>query len=222
VIGADLGARIAAGLLFAIAALALGTLFVFIRELGKTLWLLPFGAATQFLAELAILLFLFVRALTSPAQTIYGTLERDIVLDNLAPSEIRSRFIREALGPTLGDWFETLNQKYCDAVSKIIELTNSVKPRLEEIESIDSHYALERNGRAEKLRTELREGIAPQISEIRGITFQLKQVRETSPSTRDKEMLTRILQEWESGLAALGDSAHQVLTRLEALASPSK
>jgi hypothetical protein len=227
VIGPDLGAMLIAGLMGPVAGIAFAALLVFLRSLGTTAvpWVVALGAATQSLAVIVVLVTLFFRGINAVSRNIFLTLERDIILENLPTTEIKARFIREALGPSVGDWLETLNQKRSAALDGIAKLTDSAEPQLQDIERIDAGFPFERAGRAKKVLDEFEKGVGVQIDELKRFLFQLQQVTETSASAWETGILTRMSQEWTSErdqLTGVTSRAGEVRKRLSALASPPK
>ncbi len=226
-IGPDLGAMLLAGVMAPVAGIAFAALLVFLHSLGAAPvpWVVALGAATQFLAVVVVLITLFLRGIKVVSRDIFLTLERDIILENLPATEIKTRFIREALGPSVGDWLETLNQKGRAALDGIVKLTDSVKPQLQEIERIDVRFPLERAGRAKKVLEEFDKGIAAHFDELKRIVFQLQQVSEASTSTWETGILTRMAEEWTAErdhFTGAASRAGEVRKSLSALANPPK
>jgi len=181
------------------------------------------GAATQCLAVIVVLTILLLQGISEVSRNIFLTLERDIILENLPAAEIKARFIREALGPSVGDWLKGLNQKGCAALGELAKLADSLEPQLEEIERIDARFSIERAGRAKKVLEEYDKGVAAHIDELKGFIFQLKQVSEASISTWETGILSRMAEEWTAEKdrhIGVAGRAGEVRKRLRALASP--
>jgi len=227
VIGPNVTAILAAAIMGPIASVSMTTLLLLLRQLhqGGGPWLLPLAAGTQFLIVSVIMTSLFFWGIGAVSRGVYLSLERDVLLQNLSASEIRSRFIREAVGPGVGEWLQELEQKHRDVIAKIGELTNSFRPKVEEIESIDTSYPLERAGRAKNLLKELNEAFKLQVDHLRTIFSQLKQVAKTSPSKREMEILLLVLDQLNSEgerLTGVAGSAGQLRARLENLAKETQ
>lgn len=208
-------------------ALALAALFVFMRLLqdaGRS-WVVPVGAATDVLGLVVVLLALLLTAVGSVSRGTFLALERDVILESLPPSEIRTRFIREALGPSLGDWLETLNEGRRESLARIVALTDSLKSRAQEAEAIDPCFPLERSGRAQKLLEELDAGVKRYFEELKGFAFQVNQVTETSANAWETRILTRIAEQFvaekDLSTGALKSMA-DLRKSLHALANPPK
>jgi len=224
-IGPDLGAMLLAGMTAPVAGIAFAALLVFLHSLGAAPvpWVVALGTATQSLAVIVVLIALFLRGIKEVSRNVYLTLERDIILENLTATEIKARFIREALGPSVGDWVEMLNQKRRAALEGIAELADSVKPQLQEIEAIDVRFPIERAGRAKKVLEEFDKRIATHFDELKGIVFQLRQVSETSPSAWETGILTQMAEEWtaqKDRFTGAASRAGEVRKSLAALANP--
>jgi hypothetical protein len=78
-----------------------------------------------------------------------------IVVENLAPSEIRTRFVSEFLGAEVGDWLKGIAAGITEANEKLGRATAGSNERIAEIAAIDTRYAIERRSRAQSLATEL-------------------------------------------------------------------
>jgi hypothetical protein len=225
-IGPDSGI-VLAGVMAPVVGIAFAALLVFLRSLGQApvSWVLAVGAATQSLAVIVVIIALFELGINEISRNIFLTLERDIILENLPATEIKARFIREALGPSVGDWLETLNQQRRAALDGIVKLTDSVKPQLQEIERIDAGFPIERAGRAKRVLEEFDKGIVARIDELKRFIFQLQQVSEASPSTWETGILTRMAAEWTSEsneLFGAASGAGEIRKRLSSLANPPK
>jgi hypothetical protein len=187
---------------------------------------IPLGAATEILVLVVVLVVMFLTGLHSTSRSIFLDLERDVVLENLPPAEIRARFIREALGPSVGDWLETLYRERQKSFSRMAGLTDSLRARVQEIEAIDPKYSIERAGRAQKLLEELDGGLNRYIEELKGFLLQLRDaIRVSPPSTWETGILTRIAEQWASEqgqFAGTASSAGELRKRLSALAGPPK
>ena len=213
---------------FPIGATALVTLLLFLNSLQRASvpWVIPLGAATEILVLVVVLVVMFLTGLHSTSRSIFLDLERDVVLENLPPAEIRARFIREALGPSVGDWLETLYRERQKSFSRMAGLTDSLRARVQEIEAIDPKYSIERAGRAQKLLEELDGGLNRYIEELKGFLLQLRDaIRVSPPSTWETGILTRIAEQWASEqgqFAGTASSAGELRKRLSALAGPPK
>jgi hypothetical protein len=226
-IGPGLGAMLLAGAMAPVGGIAFAALLVFLHSLGAAPvpWVVALGAATQSLAVAVVLITLFLLGIKAVSRNVFLTLERDMILENLPATEIKARFIREALGPSVGDWLETLNQRGRATLEGIAELTDSVKPQLQEIEAIDVRFPLERAGRAKKVLEEFDKAIATHFDELKGMVFQLQQVSETSPSAWETRILTQMAEEWTAQgnrITGVASRAGEVRKSLAALANPPK
>lgn len=207
--------------------LAFATLLVFLRSLqkGGIPWVILLGAGTQVLVVIAVFTYLFSWALRSLSRSQFLALEGDIILANLSPDDIRGRFIREVLGPSVGDWLESLDQIRRGIRPKITELTNNLKPRVDEIEAIDPKYSHERSARAQTLLDELNKGLSAQLEEVRRLAFQVRQLTEVNPRTWETSILHRIAAEWMAEgdqIVSVAGDAGRIRAKLEALTKPPK
>jgi hypothetical protein len=179
------------------------------------------AAGTQFFIVSLIIIVLFFWGMDAVSRGIYMSLERDILLQNLSAPEIKSRFIREAVGPAVGEWLQDLEQKRQEVIAKIGELKNSFKPKLDEIEAIDAAYPLERAGRAKKVLKELNEAFQLQMDDLRTILSQLRHVSKTSPNKTEMEILQLVTDQFKSEIEWItraAGSAGELRARLENLA----
>jgi hypothetical protein len=222
---AQFGSPIAAAVMFPIAVVPLVTLFNFLRAIHGhgLLWVSTLGTATDVLVIIVVLWALFFMAIDSMSRGVFIALERDVILESLPPSEIRARFIREALGSSVGDWLETVYQKRRESFSRIGRLMDSLKHRVQEIEAIDPGFTLERAGRAQKLLDELDAGLNSYLEELKGFLYQLRQVMTVSPNTWERGLLTRMIEQWtaeSNQFIGAASSADELRKRLLAHVNP--
>ena len=201
------------------AAIPSFTLFFFVRSLQRVglPWLLSLAAATNTLALVLVLLALLWTLLESASRGIFLELERDIVVEALPVSEIRTRFVREAIGASLDDWLQALIKKRQETVSRVAELTQSLGSRVQEIEAIDPTFEIERAGRAQKLLAELQSAFKPCTDELTAIYYQVSQMAAANPKTWESGMLGRLVDQWATenkdctgALAAVGELTKRV------------
>jgi hypothetical protein len=155
-IGGDLGHLLLVAFSVPLLILPGSALIVFLSSLSRTAgWVLPLSAATQALVLCVIAMILLSRALNIGEQSAYAALERAIVVENLDPSEIRTRYVTQLLGPEVGEWLKSISSGMTEANEQLRRTTRAFNDRLAEIQAIDSQYSLERSGRAERLAKEL-------------------------------------------------------------------
>lgn len=187
-------------------------------------WAVPVGAAGEALSLMVVLLALFVRGVRSSSRAVFQALELDIVLENLSPAQIRARYVREVLGPSIADWLEGLDSKRRSATARLRDLMNGLGSKVEAIEAIDTGYTQERSGRARALLTQFKSEASSLLKELRGISFLARQLKDTTPDSGETEMLHRIFTEWDSDLSqidSLTDSTEEIRKRLADLAGES-
>ncbi len=214
-------------IVFVLGAIPLTALFLYVRSLARAgaPWVSLLGATADVLVVVAVLGTLFVLAVNSESRGIFLALERDIVLENFSPSEIRERFMRDIFGHSVGDWLETVFQKRRESIVRMIALTESMMPHVEEIEALDTNFPIERAGRAERLKAELDARSTVCAQELRGFVFQIQQLNTLSPGTLGQDILTRMMGQWTDETNQLTEAASSVgklKRRLAVLAVPPK
>jgi hypothetical protein len=208
----DFRALICAALLFPIGVVPCLALVAYIRALSLqgVDWVLPLGAAAQCLALMAILIALGVRGLEDVSRGIYRDLERDIVLEELTPAEIKSRFIAYALGVSIADWFKGVHMQLDESHSKLKALVQSTELRLREIDSISAVYGLERKGRASALLKEFNAGTEEYGLALRGYVTQMKEFLRIHHRWQDIEPLESTVREYKARLESMRAEAESL------------
>jgi hypothetical protein len=132
----------------------------------------PFKAAGMGVVVISIISFMVLRSLGDAIQSQYFGLERDIVLNRMAPSEISDRYLRDLSGPDMAQWLDdslvTLDRK-----EEHLQLeTKSAQEKLKEISQIRVEYGTERKQRAETAILRLRKALDDCLSQYDALTFQ--------------------------------------------------
>jgi hypothetical protein len=222
-----IGSPVGAAVVFTMGILPLATLIAFLHRLAHEgiSWVAALGAATDVLVVLGVVAALFLMAIHSASRGIFLALERDILLENLSASEIRNRFIKEALGRPVGDWIESAYEKVREAFQILVGVRDSIAQRLQEIEGIDPQFALERAGRAQKALDELEAAIKTYSEEADRFRYQMQQLSKVVPSTWDAEIVRGLAerQKAEQG-SRIGDASavRELRERLRKLAGKSR
>jgi hypothetical protein len=199
--------------LFALAALA-----VLLSRLNAASihWVTPLGAATQALGFVAVLFALFVRAMKYALRGAFLDLERDIVLETLSPPEIKARYIREALGSSVANCLEELDQKRHSIMSEMDELTDSLRKSTEEIEAMASSASGNRLTEARAAAARYSKGFDAMHDRIRGLLFLLDQTAEARLSASEADLIGHIISDWRTEINQSWQSGKQYLERLAA------
>ncbi len=146
----------------------------YLRSLGsQSESFLALSAATHLIVLFGTLIVLLERGLSSAAMTGYETLERAIVLENLAPSEIASRFIRQLCGEKSTEWLVTLRQSCRGAREK---LESTVKTVSERATTIAAAPPPERRQEAQNLLSEFDAARQEYLSTQRRMSFTVREI----------------------------------------------
>lgn len=115
------------------------SLLILIRYLADVSsdWVTPLGASSIALTSLVIFAELFSRSFNRVELSTHQALERDILLDQLQPGEIRNRYIRDSLGTDTRDWLERISAELFQEVNTMRAFCDSIHEKLEEIERLD-------------------------------------------------------------------------------------
>ena len=159
--------------------------------------ILVFDAGTQIVAATFLMLFIFYRALESQSRHSYLKLERDIVLENLAPGEIKRQFSLQILGARISDWLSSITERVEEDQRQFESLLKAGEAECAEIENIPPQYALEREGRGKQLSMKLNKGLKEYAEEvIKVIAEQREAVKDFGVETHEmqiiKEQLDRL------------------------------
>jgi hypothetical protein len=158
------------------------------------------STATQTLVCIAICLILFNRFIQLAPRVAYEALERAIVVENLTPSEIKSRFITQLLGADVKDWLQEIRGEVENSSAKLISSVNLITQQTEEIQAIDSQYVLERRGRAQKLLEQLEIAVGERKAVLGQFQFKLSEYSKlyipASERSILKELLAELRGEW--------------------------
>jgi hypothetical protein len=143
----------------------------------------------------SILLF---RVLSLSRHAAFQNLERAIVVENLSPVEIRSRFVTQLLGTSTADWVVEAIDGIKNSDTKLRGCAESVEARLSEIESIDAQYGLERKGRAKKLLDELSEALNEHKAVFQQFSFKLLEYAKVAGTAEEQAMMKKTIADLEA------------------------
>ncbi|MGH9804282.1 MAG: hypothetical protein ACRD4D_03840, partial [Candidatus Acidiferrales bacterium] len=121
-----------------------------------------------------------------------------ILLRGLLPEEIKDRFITEALGPSVLEWFRKVDQEFKEFERKHNQVLDSVPERLGEIEAINGTYKIERKARAEALLKEVQDESQKIAGSMHSIMTQVPEIVRGSSIRNEREILLTILGEWNA------------------------
>jgi hypothetical protein len=175
-------------------------LFTYLRDLNRSQagWVTPLSAATHALVLFGVVAVLLSRLFRSVHSSAFLNLERAILLENLTPVEIRSRFVTQLLGTSAGDWLTEIMNGIKSADAKLRACADSIRERLPNVESVEPQYALERKGRAKKLLDELVAAISEHRSTLQKYQFQLSEYVKVAGSKEETEILKRMAADLEA------------------------
>jgi len=183
-----------------LATIPLFGFFAYMRRLAgaQMEWLIELSAATQALLLGIVGFVLLTRAWTQASMEIYLQLEREIVMNTLPLDEIKIRFVTQALGASVTEWFQDLNRKFIEHEGKFKEICEVTRERLTEVEGVELKYPLERKGRAQGLLKEFDAALNEQTTGIRAILRQVHQFTSTSrPSHAEKTLIGSLVEDWD-------------------------
>jgi len=218
-LGTDLGALLLAAFHLPLVIISAASLLIFLNSLDRfeVSWILPLGAATQFLALCAIAAVLFYRGLSVGEKSAYLALERAIVVENLDPSEIRTRFVTQLFGSEVGEWMKGIVSRLAEVSEKMKRTTSMFDSRFAEIEAIDGQYSLERRGRAEKLAKELADAANEHKEAVGKVALQLKEYVRFALSREERELLKVVVEQLTVSVEVASKHATLVTGALEKL-----
>lgn len=180
----------ALGIIVAIAVLASIALTIYLSAIPIN-WVAPLGAASVFLTCVSIVSVVFSRGLSVSSQVTYEVLERDILLDQLDPIDIRKRFLRTALGSDTAAWLDDLLQDVRSECETLARVRDSGQTVLEGIMAIDPKYSAERTARAGKALDELKASRERYIARLKAMQFQMQMFLQVHKTDREHEALNR-------------------------------
>jgi len=200
-IGQNAHALVLSAIMVVLGIVPLVALLTYLRHLNHSPigWVSPLSAATHALVLCGVVAVLLFRVLYQARHAAFQNLERAIVVEDLAPIEIRLRFVTQLLGTSIADWMVGSIDGIKRADAKLRACAVSVRERLPDVESVDAQYALERKGRAKKLFDELQAAIAEHQSSFEQFKFQLREYGKVARSAEDEAMLKKMttdLQAW--------------------------
>lgn len=152
-------------------------------------WLLPLGAATHMAVFVIVILWLLFRSLHSQALVPLENLERDILVKNLNSDDIRFRFVKEALGPSLSEWLTDLDNMSMEAEAQLQKFLEGFVGKIKEIEGIPPEYISERDARSGSLIAELEAAAERYTSTLDGVNSLLDHFVSNNATSADVPLL---------------------------------
>jgi hypothetical protein len=177
-------------------------------------WLFPVSAATQALVLGAVVATLMYRVLRVSHQAAFQNLERAIVVEDLEPVEIKSRFVTQLLGTSTADWVVEAMDGIRSSDAKLRGCAESVRARMPEVESIDTQYALERKGRATKLIDELKESLSEHQVAVQRFSFKLVEYAKVAGTSEEQAMMNKTIADLQAWRAESKDKTLALATDL--------
>jgi hypothetical protein len=184
---------------------------------------LPLGTAGHLLALLVVCCILFGRVfIAAPHRDAFAALEQAIVVEKLSPTDIRSRFVTQLLGPSAAEWLQRIADRAKAADELFSESVRRVHGRLPDVEGISADYLLERAGRANFLVDELSSAYDQHNAELDACLFQLEEYARFPMSPIERSTFNGILDERKVAIEQrrVHPLVDDTLDRLRALARP--
>jgi len=150
----------------------------------------PFKAAAITLIVIIIIRYTILRSIGNATGAQYFGLERDIVLNRMAPAEIRERYLRDLSGPDMAQWLDESFIALDHKEAFLGQELESARNKLKEISSISTDYQAERKQRAGVVIGRLRKALEDCISQYQVLTFQGKLFLNTY-NTQDEKVALR-------------------------------
>jgi hypothetical protein len=196
-LGTDWGPMVLCVFSVPFSGLASYVCFEFIQRLGHSgvNWVVPLGAAVQFATICCIVAALFFRSVDQVVKSAFLNLEQSIVVENLSPAEIRTRFVTELLGPEVGEWLQEITKGLALAGEKLLDAVNSYNQQIRDIEQISEDYSLERRGRAQKLVTQITRVGTEHKAAVDRCAFELKQYLGLVLSDEESRLLDSVVKQ---------------------------
>lgn len=164
-------------------------------------WVVPLGASARLLVCVVIAGTLFVRMLRTAQKDAYLALERAIVVENLTPNEIRTRFVTQFLGTEIGEWLKEIGASVTAANLKLKQAAALYPEKVAEIAAINEQYALERVGRAKILLDEITATSDEHQATFDKCFFQVREYQTTAAVTQDeREILDAVIEQFRMSL----------------------
>jgi hypothetical protein len=159
--------------------------------------------------------YLADRQLWAITRNQYANLERDILLEDLGPDEIRNRFVRYLVGPGTAQWLDELQHDASLADKEFGVFLASARERFREITQIDPRYAIERSARARTLATEMKTALMQRELAHKQFVFQIDLFLKGYKSPTEVEVLNK----WVEGFEAYSTSTVETLDSCTKLAN---
>jgi hypothetical protein len=149
----------------------------------------PFKAASVDLIFISIVSYMILRSLGTANQHRYLGLERDIVLNRMAPAEIRDRYLRDLSGPDMAQWLDDAFVSLDLKEEHLKRERDSAREKLTEITGINAEYRAERKPRAVAVAEKLRGAIHDCMSQYDVLTFQTEFFVDSYKTQEENEAL---------------------------------
>jgi len=124
----------------------------------------PIKAASISLIVIFIVGYMFLRSIGSVTRHKYFGLERDIVLNQMTPAEIRSKYLSEFTGPDMVQWLDDALAGLDAREDRLRRAQDSALDQSKEIAKINVEYRAERRERVQPIIKELAEAMGECLS----------------------------------------------------------
>jgi hypothetical protein len=153
-------------------------------------WMQCLKASSICLLFIAIVCFAFLRSIINSPTHRYFRLERDIVLNRLTPTEIRSRYLHDLSGPDMVQWLDDALTTLGEKEERLQSAQDSAQQKLAEIAKISGEYGAERRERARAAAADLTRTMEDCLSQHELLTSQTKMFIKTYRTKEETEALT--------------------------------
>ncbi len=135
-------------------------------------WMQCLKASWISLLFIVIVCFVFLRSISDSLTHKYFRLERDIVLNRLTPTEIRSRYLHDLSGPDMAQWLDDALTTLGEKDERLRSAQDSAQQKLAEIAKISAEYGAERRERAKSAAADLTRTMEDCLSQYELLTSQ--------------------------------------------------
>jgi len=184
------------------------------REPGSIL--LPFAASGYAIAGSGIFIALFYKGLFTMTLISYENLERDVLLEKLSPSEIRTRFISQLMGWPAEDWLneQTVTRKTANVALR--DTVDSVATALDDLQQSDGKSPQALKDEIVRLLTRLGTARQQHLAVMQRHRFLVTELLNELKTVPESPPMTIALAQWREELNELtrvSDAFHDLATR---------
>jgi len=187
------------------ALVATACLILYVRTFSND-WVQSWKAGSVAMAACLLLFYILNRAALAIGENSFLELERDIVLQNLEPEEIRTRFVNQLIGPDAAQWLDDVLAEFTASNEVRKKNHESSRKQLQEIRQIDVAYSAERKARIEKILKELDEVLDKHSQQLDQFRFRTKLFFEGYLGPKER----KALEKWKLKFSAATEDATQI------------